>query len=132
MPTAAVALGAHVIEKHLCLSRAEGGVDSAFSLEPLEFRELVISARTAFHSLGEVSYGPTPGEGKGRDYRRSLYAVQDIAAGEAFTPDNVRSIRPGLGLPPKHIEQVLLGRASRAIQRGEPLSWLLVNSTHTR
>ena len=127
VPTAAVALGAQVIEKHLCLSRVEGGVDAAFSLEPSEFRELVTAAHTAFHSLGQVSYGPTPGEGKGRDYRRSLYAVQDIAAGDAFTPDNVRSIRPGLGLPPKHIERVLSGHASRAIQRGEPLSWLLVN-----
>jgi N-acetylneuraminate synthase len=131
VPTAAVALGAHVIEKHLCLSRAEGGVDSAFSLEPTEFRELVTAALIAYQSLGQVSYGPTPGEGKGRDYRRSLYAVRDIAAGDAFTPDNVRSIRPGLGLPPKHIEQVFSGYASRAIQRGEPLAWPLVNLTQS-
>ncbi len=127
VPTAAVALGAHVIEKHLCLSRAEGGVDSAFSLEPAEFRELVVAARTAYESLGKVSYGPTLGEGKGRDYRRSLYAVRNIAQGETFTPENVRSIRPGLGLPPKYIDAVLKGSASRAIQRGEPLLWAMVN-----
>lgn len=126
VPTAAVALGAAVIEKHLCLARADGGVDSAFSLEPAEFRELVVAARTAFDCLGHVTYGPTPGEGKGRDYRRSLYAVQDIAAGAAFTLDNVRSIRPGLGLPPKHLDTVLSGRATRAIKRGEPLAWPLV------
>lgn len=131
VPTAAVALGAHVIEKHLCLSRAEGGVDSAFSLEPTEFHELVTAAITAYQSLGQVSYGPTPGEGKGRDYRRSLYVVKDIAAGDAFTPENVRSIRPGLGLPPKHIEQVFTGYASRPIQRGEPLAWPLVNLTQS-
>jgi N-acetylneuraminate synthase len=129
VPTAAVALGAAVIEKHLCLARADGGVDSAFSLEPKEFAELVSAARIAFECLGGVTYGPTPGEGRGRDYRRSLYAVEDIAAGAAFTSQNVRSIRPGLGLPPKHIEAVLQGHAARAITRGTPLSWALVSQS---
>ena len=127
VPIAAVALGAHVIEKHLCLSRADGGVDSAFSLEPGEFRDLVSATRTAFESLGHVSYGSTFGEGNGRDYRRSLYAVKDIARGEAFTINNVRSIRPGLGLAPKYFDEILGSRASRAIQRGEAISWKLVN-----
>jgi pseudaminic acid synthase len=132
VPTAAVALGASVIEKHLCLARADGGVDSAFSLEPHELRELVVAARTAFDCLGQVTYGPTPGEGKGRDYRRSLYAVQDIPAGGVFTADNVRSIRPGLGLPPKHLDTVLGAVASRAIKRGEPLAWPLVRLPEQR
>ena len=100
-----MALGANIIENHLCLARADGGVDPAFSLEPREFHELVVAARTAFDCLGKVSYGPTAGEGKGRDYRRSLYAVQDIAKGEAFTHSNVRSIRPGLGCPPSTFPQ---------------------------
>ncbi|NUT61927.1 pseudaminic acid synthase [Herbaspirillum sp. C9C3] len=132
VPTAAVALGASVIEKHLCLARADGGVDSAFSLEPEELRQLVVAARTAFDCLGEVTYGPTPGEGKGRDYRRSLYAVQDIAAGAAFTAENVRSIRPGLGLPPKHLDTVIGASASRDIKRGEPLAWPMVRLSEQR
>lgn len=128
VPTAAVALGAHVIEKHLCLSRADGGVDSAFSLEPAEFKALVLATRTAHDSLGKVTYGPTPGEGQGRNYRRSLYAVKDIPAGTPFTQDNVRSIRPGLGLAPKHMDTVLRSSARRTILRGEPLCWTMINT----
>lgn len=122
---ASIALGAVVIEKHLTLSRAEGGVDSAFSLEPAEFRQLVDESTRAWQSLGQVSYGPTPAEEKSLKYRRSLYVVQDIRAGELFSSENVRAIRPGLGLPPKHLDLVL-GRACRQdVARGTPLSWNL-------
>jgi len=123
---ASVALGAVVIEKHLTLSRAEGGVDAAFSLEPAEFRQLVDETRRVWQALGGVKYGPTDAEQKSLKYRRSLYIVRDIAAGEIFTPENVRAIRPGLGLPPKHLELVL-GRVSHhAVKRGTPLDWNMV------
>lgn len=123
---ASIALGAVVIEKHLTLSRAEGGVDSAFSLEPAEFRQLVDEANRAWQALGQVSYGPTPAEEKSLKYRRSLYVVKDIRAGEPFTTKNVRAIRPGLGLAPKHLDLVL-GRVCRKnAPRGTPLSWELM------
>jgi pseudaminic acid synthase len=127
VPIVAVAMGAHVIEKHLCLARSDGGVDSAFSLEPAEFRDLVKATKTAFECLGQVTYGSTPGEGNGRDYRRSLYAVKDILPGASFTSDNVKSIRPGLGLQPKHLDLILTCTASRGIRRGEPLNWPLIS-----
>ncbi|MGQ9371560.1 pseudaminic acid synthase [Azospirillum sp. A39] len=123
VPVAATALGAAVIEKHLVLSRADGGVDSAFSLEPAEFKAMVEAVRTAHAALGRVNYALEPSEAGGRDYRRSLYVVADVAAGEALTPANVRSIRPGFGLPPKHLPAVLGRRAARALRRGEPLRW---------
>ncbi len=120
---AAVAFGATVIEKHFTLCRADGGVDSSFSLEPDEMRLLATESERAWQSLGHVTYGPTATEAWSITFRRSLYVVKDMRAGEAFTTDNVRSIRPGYGLPPKFLS-VILGRQSRnAMKRGTPLSW---------
>ncbi|MGY0787987.1 pseudaminic acid synthase [Azospirillum argentinense] len=123
VPVAASALGAVVIEKHFTLSRADGGVDSAFSLEPAEFKAMANSVRTAWAALGRVHYGVKPSEAGGRDYRRSLYVTADVAAGEALSADSVRSIRPGFGMEPKHLPAVLGRRAARALKRGEPLRW---------
>jgi N-acetylneuraminate synthase len=120
---AAVALGACVIEKHFTLKRADGGPDAAFSLEAEELAALVRDCRAAFEALGQVRYDETPSEGAARDHRRSLYVVAHIAAGEAITTGNVRSIRPGLGLAPKHLPQVLGRTAARALKHGEPLAW---------
>jgi N-acetylneuraminate synthase len=122
----AVALGATVIEKHFTLRRSDGGVDSAFSLEPEELRTLVVETERAWQALGQVRYGPTEAEKPSLAFRRSLYVVRDIKAGEAFTAENVRAIRPGLGLPPKHLDAVLGKRATRDIGRGTPLSWDLL------
>lgn len=120
---AAVTLGASVVEKHFTLSRAEGGVDSAFSLEPAEMQQLVIETERAWQALGQVSYGASAAEKKSLVYRRSLYIVADVKAGEPLGPHNVRAIRPGLGLAPKHLEQVL-GRTARCdLRRGEALAW---------
>lgn len=123
---AAVALGACFIEKHFTLSRAEGGVDSDFSLEPAELERLVVECRDAWLALGQVRYDEAPSEASSRDHRRSLYVVADVAAGEELTPANVRSIRPGFGLPPKHLPQVLGRKAARALLRGAPLDWSMV------
>jgi N-acetylneuraminate synthase len=120
---AAIALGACVIEKHFTLSRADGGPDAAFSLEPDELRQLVADCRAAWEALGEVDYDVTGSEQGNIVFRRSLFAVQPIAAGETFTKENVRSIRPGYGMPPKHLPNVLGRKARRALARGEPLSW---------
>lgn len=120
---AAVALGATVVEKHFTLRRADGGVDSTFSLEPEEMASLVTETGRAWQALGQVRYGATAAEQKSLVYRRSLYVVRDMAAGEAFGPDNVRAIRPGLGLAPKHLELVLGRHARTALKRGTPLSW---------
>jgi pseudaminic acid synthase len=122
----AVALGARVIEKHFTKSRAEGGPDSAFSLEPDEFQALTTGCRQAFDALGEAGYGVKPSEKVTRLFRRSLYAVRDIAAGEALTAANVRSIRPGDGLPPKDLPKVLKSKARIAIARGTPLRWDMI------
>jgi pseudaminic acid synthase len=122
-PVVAVSLGACLIEKHFTLSRKLPGPDSAFSLEPAEFADMVRAIRVAEAALGRVHYGLSPAEAKSRVFRRSLFAVADIAAGERFTPQNLRSIRPGHGLPPKDLPQILGQRAARAISRGEPLSW---------
>lgn len=120
---AAVALGATVIEKHFTLSRSEGGVDSAFSLEPHELHSLVVETERAWQAMGEVRYGATAAEKPSLVYRRSLYVTADISAGQPFTKENLRAIRPGLGLPPKHLDQVL-GRVARSdLKRGTPLSW---------
>jgi pseudaminic acid synthase len=121
-PVVAVSLGACVIEKHFTLSRQTQGPDSTFSLEPAEFAEMVRAVRAAEAALGSVHYGLTPAEAKSRVFRRSLFAVADIATGEIFTEQNVRSIRPGHGLPPKELPRILGKRAARAISRGEPLS----------
>ncbi|WP_299824486.1 pseudaminic acid synthase [uncultured Pontibacter sp.] len=123
---AAVALGATVIEKHFTLLRADGGVDSAFSLEPQELHALVVESERAWQALGHVQYGVQRAEEKSRLFKRSVYAAKDIAAGEAFTKENIRVIRPGLGLAPKHYEELLGKAASKAIKAGTPLSWDMV------
>ncbi|WP_206057404.1 pseudaminic acid synthase [Nitratireductor sp. XY-223] len=119
--TTAVALGAAVIEKHFTLARSEGGVDSAFSLEPGELAELVENARIAQAAMGRPMYQPTLSEASVLKNRRSLYIMKPVNEGEAFTSDNVRSIRPGLGLKPKHLDAVLGRKAARDLKFGEPL-----------
>jgi pseudaminic acid synthase len=128
-PVAAVALGACIIEKHLTLSRATPGPDSAFSLEPYEFRAMVDAVRTAEKALGEVHFGLSGKEEASRVFRRSLFVVQDMKRGETFTPGKVRSIRPGYGLHTRHLNEILGKRALRDIERGTPLSWDLVASS---
>lgn len=123
---ASVALGATVIEKHFTLARADGGVDSAFSMEPAEMQQLVVETERAWQSLGTVSYGATSAEKKSLQFRRSLYVVKDLQPGDVLGADNVRAIRPGLGLPPKHLEQVLGHRVRAAVARGTPLTWELL------
>jgi N-acetylneuraminate synthase len=123
---ASVALGATVIEKHFTLSRAEGGVDAAFSLEPREFRELVNETHAAWQALGSAHLGPTDEERGSLVFRRSLYICADLAVGDVLTTQNLRAIRPGLGLPPKYIDQLLGKRISRAAKRGTPMSWELL------
>lgn len=123
---AAVALGATVIEKHFTLAREDGGVDSTFSLEPAEMKMLVVESERAWQSLGKVSYGTTNADSKSLVFRRSLYIVRDMAAGESFSPENVRAIRPGLGLAPKWLDTVLQKKAGKDIRRGTPLSWELI------
>jgi len=120
---AAVAHGATVIEKHFTLSRADGGVDSAFSLEPEEMTQLVVEAERAWSSLGSVYYGPTDAEKKSLNYRRSLYISEDVKAGEQLTAENMRIIRPGLGLPPKYYD-IFLGRTVKSdMKKGTPIRW---------
>ncbi len=118
---AAVATGACIIEKHFTLARADGGPDAAFSLEPHEFRRLVEDCKAAWTALGKVTYDMQGSEAGNRSFRRSLYAVKPIAAGEAFTRDNVRSIRPGFGMPPKELPALIGRKASRRIEAGEPI-----------
>ncbi len=118
---AAAALGADIIEKHFTLARSDGGVDSAFSLEPEELEELVRNARIARVSVGRAMLEPTPEEAKSRIFRRSLYVVAPVSKGEKLTETNVRSIRPGLGMKPKHLDDVLGRRATRDLAFGEPL-----------
>jgi N-acetylneuraminate synthase len=120
---AGIALGATVIEKHFTLSRKDGGVDSAFSIEPHEMRQLAEESLRAWQSLGNIKFGPTDTEKKSARYRRSIYVVEDIQRGESFTSKNLRVIRPGLGLPPKYYDVVLGKRAVRDIKRGTPLNW---------
>ncbi len=129
VPAAAVALGACLVEKHLTLSRATPGPDSAFSLEPWEFKAMAEAIRTVEKALGEVHYGAGEQEGKSRAFRRSLFVVQDVQAGELLTADNVRSIRPGDGLHPRYLHEVLGCRARQYIPRGTPLAWNLVDKT---
>ena len=128
VPVAAVALGACIIEKHLTLSRSEPGPDSAFSLEPQEFKAMVDAVRVAERALGAVNFGIGTKEASSRVFRRSLFVVQDVKRGEVFTAENIRSIRPGHGLHTRHLPEVLGRNAARDIERGTPLSWDLVNS----
>lgn len=120
---ASIALGAEVIEKHFTLSRAEGGVDAAFSLESQEMAQLVRECRTAWEALGEVSYGVTEQEKKSLQFRRSLYIVEDMKAGDVITKKNMRSIRPGLGLAPRYYDVLLGKRVKCDIKRGTALAW---------
>jgi pseudaminic acid synthase len=123
---AAVAHGATVIEKHFTLSRADGGVDSAFSLEPDELESLVIETERAWQSLGEVVYGGTSSEVKSKIFRRSLYVAEDMVAGEIFTENNLKIIRPGIGLPPKYYEQFLGRKVSMNVSKGTAVNWELI------
>jgi len=123
VPAAAVALGACIIEKHLTLSRSNPSPDSSFSLQPDEFKTTVDMIRTIESALGEVEYQPSEREARVRAYRRSLFVVKDMKAGEVFTVENVRSIRPGNGLHPRYLKDVLGHKARRDISRGTPLSW---------
>ncbi len=120
---ASVALGATVIEKHLTLDRSDGGVDSTFSMEPKEMEQLVTETHRAWQALGHINYGPTEAEQKSLQFRRSLYIVQDIKAGDCITHENVRAIRPGLGLSPKYLQQVLGRTVSQDLKRGTALTW---------
>ena len=124
---ASIALGATVVEKHFTLDRADGGVDSKFSIEPTEMSQLVVETERAWRALGHVQYGPTEAEKGSTQFRRSLYATEDVAAGSVLTTKNVRAIRPGLGLPPKHLEHVLGRTVKRDVKRGTPLSWDLLS-----
>ena len=125
----ATALGAVVIEKHFTLRRADGGVDAAFSLEPEELKQLVTETERAWLSLGNIQYGPsTPAEESARSRRRSLYVVEDMKKGDLLTSSNVKAIRPGLGLLPKHLEQVIGMRLSVDVSRGTPLDWSLLKA----
>ena len=126
VPVAAVAAGACIIEKHFTLSRAVRGLDSAFSLEPHEFKAMVEAVRTAEKSLGTVHYGLSEHEVASRFFRRSLFVVQDMKAGEKFTAENVRSIRPGHGLHTRHLPEVLGRRAKKEVRKGTPLGWDLI------
>lgn len=123
VPCAAVTLGATVIEKHFCLSRAEGGVDSAFSLEPDELKSLVIETERAWQSLGQIQYGIQENEKKSLLFKRSIYVVKDIKAGEAFTEENIRVIRPGDGMHPKYFESLVGTKATIWYAAGTPLHW---------
>ena len=126
VPVAAVALGACIIEKHFTLSRSLKGPDSAFSLEPAEFKSMVEAVRVAEKSLGEIHFGLTDSERSSRVFRRSLFVVQDVRRGELFSAENVRSIRPGHGLHTRHLPQIVGKRASCDIEKGTPLNWDLV------
>jgi N-acetylneuraminate synthase len=118
-----VALGATVIEKHFTLSRADGGVDSTFSLEPDEMKSLVMETERAWQSLGGISYGATDAEKASLQFRRSLYISEDLQAGDILTDKNVRAIRPGYGLPPKYIDQLLGKPVRKNVLKGTPISW---------
>lgn len=124
---AAVALGATVIEKHFTLSRADGGVDSAFSMEPQEMQSLVSESERAWLAKGEIFYGPTKAESKSLQFRRSIYVSEDISAGEAFSQSNIRVVRPGFGLAPKFFGDVVGRKAGKDLKKGTPLSWDLIS-----
>ena len=126
VPVAAVALGACIIEKHVTLSRSEPGPDSAFSLEPHEFKAMVDAVRIAEKALGRPQFGPSEHEASSLKFRRSLFVVEDLKEGQLFTRNNVRSIRPADGLHPRHLNEVVGRRATCDIERGTPLHWTMV------
>ncbi|WP_061249372.1 pseudaminic acid synthase [Leptospira alstonii] len=123
---ASVALGATVIEKHFTLSRAEGGVDSAFSMEPAEMKSLVIETERAWQALGKITYGPTEKEKASMVFRRSLYIVEDMKEGDLISEKNVRSIRPGYGLPPKYLDMVIGKKVNCTVEKGTGLRWEMI------
>ncbi len=125
---AAVALGACIVEKHFTLSRAVPGPDSSFSMEPAEFKEMMDVIRMTEKALGKVRYGSSPKEAESRIFRRSLFAVRDIRAGEILTAENVRSIRPGNGMHTRHFDEVMNRRARRDIAKGTPMDWDLIEN----
>jgi N-acetylneuraminate synthase len=126
VPVAAVALGACIVEKHFTLSRSIPGPDSSFSLEPEEFKAMVNAIRTTEKALGKINYAVTPQEAASRVFRRSLFIVKDMKAGEKFTEVNVRSIRPAYGLPTRYLSSVIGRKSLKNIKVGTPLSWDLV------
>ncbi len=123
---ASVAFGATVIEKHFTLRRADGGVDSSFSLEPQEFAQLRVETERAWQALGNVTYGGTQAESKSKAFRRTLYISRDVRAGEALSPDNVRIVRPGFGLAPKYYDIMMGKRVNRDLPAGTPVHWDLI------
>lgn len=123
---ASIALGATVIEKHFTLSRADGGVDSSFSLEPEELRALMQETERAWQSLGQVTYGPSEAEKKSLAFRRSIYVAKDLKAGDFLTSDNLRCVRPGMGLPPKYYDIILGRRINQDTKKGTPIAWGLL------
>jgi pseudaminic acid synthase len=125
---ASVTLGATVVEKHFTLSRADGGVDSTFSLEPHEMRALVVECERAWQSLGEVAYGPTAAEKASLAFRRSIYISEDMESGETFTRKNLRCVRPGFGLAPKHYVQLLGRQVNQNVKKGTPMTWELLSN----
>lgn len=126
VPVAAAALGASIIEKHLCLSRRDPGPDSAFSLEPDEFRQMVEAVRAAEKAVPGIEFGQSGKQKSSATFRRSLFVVKDVRAGERFSAENVRSIRPGHGLHTRHLDDVIGRHATQNIPRGTPLSWSLI------
>jgi N-acetylneuraminate synthase len=126
VPVAAVALGACIIEKHLCLSRADGGPDSGFSLEPHELKAMVDAVRSAERALGSPQFAPSPREAASLKFRRSLFVVQNVKQGDLFTAQNVRSIRPADGLHPRYLNEILGKRATCDIERATPLEWSMI------
>ncbi len=123
---AAIAFGATVIEKHFTLSRADGGVDASFSLEPQEFTSLVVETERAWQALGAINYGPTAAECRSVLRRRSLYIAQDLESGDVLTPENLRRVRPGHGLPPKYYDMLLGRRVNKSVKKGTPMTWDLL------
>ncbi|MDB6081699.1 MAG: pseudaminic acid synthase [Chlamydiia bacterium] len=120
---ASIALGGCLIEKHITLARSDGGVDAAFSLEPAEFRMLVTESVNAWKALGKVQYGVENSEKTSFSHRRSLYFVKDLKKGEEITKEHIRAIRPGFGLPPKHLKELLGKKVQKDIKRGDPVKW---------
>lgn len=127
VPITSVALGASIIEKHIIISRTEGGPDAAFSLEPKEFEELVKSVKDAEKTIGKSSYGPGTKESENVIFRKSLFVVENIKKGEKFTHKNIRSIRPGHGLEPKYLQEIIGKIAAQSVERGEPLNWKMIS-----
>ena len=127
VPVIGVTLGANIIEKHFTIKRSDGGPDSAFSLEPKEFKQLVNSIRETEILIGKIMYGSKEGEKANIVFRKSLFVVKDIKKGEKFTKDNIRSIRPGNGMEPKYYDEIIGKTASCDIERGEPLNWTMIN-----